>query len=98
MMNNKYNTQKLDIHIYTYCNVCSVQTGLPLTPAADACRTARHALSLIASAQPAVFVTCMAKEVRKANMSELIQSKLSAQTPNCCGTILSSAKRGVLTF
>lgn len=37
--------------------------GLPLTPAADSCRTARHALTLIASVRPAAFITTMAKEV-----------------------------------
>ncbi len=37
--------------------------GLPLTPAADSCRTARHALTLIATVRPAAFITSMAKEV-----------------------------------
>lgn len=37
--------------------------GLPLTPAADSCRTSRHALTLIATARPAAFITCMAREV-----------------------------------
>lgn len=37
--------------------------GLPLTPAADSCRTARHALTLIATARPAAFITTMAREV-----------------------------------
>lgn len=38
--------------------------GLPLSPAADSCRTARHALTLIATARPAAFITTMAREVR----------------------------------
>lgn len=38
--------------------------GLPLTPAADSCRTARHALTLIATVRPAAFITTMAKEVK----------------------------------
>lgn len=33
--------------------VPSMSFGLPLTPAADSCRTARHAISLIATARPA---------------------------------------------
>lgn len=37
--------------------------GLPLTPAADSCRTARHALTSIATVRPAAFITTMAKEV-----------------------------------
>ncbi|CAL1530657.1 unnamed protein product [Lymnaea stagnalis] len=41
--------------------------GLPLSPAADACRSARHALSLIATARPATFVITMAKEVARYN-------------------------------
>jgi hypothetical protein len=32
--------------------VPSMSFGLPLTPAADSCRTARHAISLIATARP----------------------------------------------
>lgn len=39
----------------------SMSFGLPLTPQADACRTARHALTLIATARPAAFITTMAK-------------------------------------
>ena len=45
----------------------SVTFGLPLSPAADACRTARHALSLIATARPATFIITMAKEVARFN-------------------------------
>ncbi|PNF24264.1 WD repeat-containing protein 7, partial [Cryptotermes secundus] len=40
----------------------SMTYGLPLTPAADSCRTARHALTLIATARPAAFITTMARE------------------------------------
>lgn len=36
---------------------------LPITPQADACRTARHTLRLIATARPAAFITTMAREV-----------------------------------
>ncbi|KAH7985739.1 hypothetical protein HPB52_025429 [Rhipicephalus sanguineus] len=41
--------------------------GLPLTPAADSCRTARHALSLIATARPPTFITTLAREVHRYN-------------------------------
>ncbi|KAK8775312.1 hypothetical protein V5799_031344 [Amblyomma americanum] len=41
--------------------------GLPLTPAADSCRTARHALSLIATARPPAFITTLAREVHRYN-------------------------------
>lgn len=37
--------------------------GLPLAAAADTARTARHAVALIATARPQVFVTTMAREV-----------------------------------
>ncbi|XP_064640034.1 WD repeat-containing protein 7-like isoform X4 [Lineus longissimus] len=50
--------------------------GLPLSPAADACRTARHALSLIATARPPAFVITMAKEVARYNaMAQNAQSQ-----------------------
>ncbi|KAH6929491.1 hypothetical protein HPB50_000867 [Hyalomma asiaticum] len=39
--------------------------GLSLTPAADSCRTARQALSLIATTRPPVFITTLAREVRR---------------------------------
>ncbi|ESN95959.1 hypothetical protein HELRODRAFT_114551 [Helobdella robusta] len=47
--------------------VPSMTFGLPLTPRADACRTARHALSLIATARPSTYVITMAKEVARYN-------------------------------
>ncbi|XP_044738320.1 WD repeat-containing protein 7 isoform X3 [Chrysoperla carnea] len=47
--------------------VPSMTYGLPLTPQADSCRTARHALTLIATARPAAFVTTMAREVARYN-------------------------------
>ncbi|XP_063439339.1 WD repeat-containing protein 7-like isoform X1 [Mytilus trossulus] len=52
--------------------------GLPLSPAADACRTARHALSLIATARPPAFIITMAKEVARFNaMLQTTQSQHS---------------------
>ena len=38
--------------------------GLPLSPSADTHRSARHALSLIATARPSVFIATIAKEVK----------------------------------
>ena len=50
--------------------------GLPLSPAADACRTARHALSLIATARTPAFIITMAKEVARYNaMAQNAQSQ-----------------------
>lgn len=54
--------------------------GLPLCPPADACRTARHALSLIATARPPAFIITMAKEVARHNaMVQNAQSQHSNQ-------------------
>ena len=41
----------------------SFSKGLPLSPVADSRRSARHALTLIATARPLVFITTLAKEV-----------------------------------
>lgn len=41
--------------------------GAQLTPQADACRTARHALSLIASARPQALITALNMEVVRYN-------------------------------
>jgi hypothetical protein len=60
--------------------------GLPLTPPADACRTARHALTLIATARPAAFITTMAREVARYNTlqqnAQTIQINLNNITLN----------------
>ena len=54
----------------------SVTYGLPLSPASDACRTARHALSLIATARPPAFIITLAKEVARYNaMAQNAQSQ-----------------------
>jgi len=47
--------------------VPSQKYALPLTPIADCCRTARHALSGIARARPGVFITSIAKEIARYN-------------------------------
>lgn len=54
----------------------SMTYGLPLTPAADACRSSRHALSLIATARPPAFIITIAKEVARYNaMAQTAQSQ-----------------------
>uniref|UniRef100_A0ABI7YJV9 WDR72-like alpha-solenoid domain-containing protein n=1 Tax=Felis catus TaxID=9685 RepID=A0ABI7YJV9_FELCA len=42
--------------------LANITMGLPLSPAADSARSARHALSLIATARPPAFITTIAKE------------------------------------
>nr|XP_014343100.1 PREDICTED: WD repeat-containing protein 7 [Latimeria chalumnae] len=44
--------------------LANITMGLPLSPAADSARSARHALSLIATARPPAFITTIAREVR----------------------------------
>ena len=46
-------------------HVASFSKGLPLSSAADSQRSARHALTLISTARPLVFITTLAKEVGK---------------------------------
>uniref|UniRef100_A0A0B7AN27 WD repeat-containing protein 7 n=1 Tax=Arion vulgaris TaxID=1028688 RepID=A0A0B7AN27_9EUPU len=67
----------LELSIDSNKLIPSTTYGLPLSPAADACRSARHALSLIATARPPAFVITMAKEVARYNA--LAQN---AQHPN----------------
>ncbi|XP_069736490.1 WD repeat-containing protein 7 isoform X2 [Phaenicophaeus curvirostris] len=45
--------------------LANVTLGLPLSPAADSARSARHALALIATARPPAFITTIAKEVHR---------------------------------
>ncbi|KAM4643450.1 LOW QUALITY PROTEIN: WD repeat-containing protein 7 [Amazona ochrocephala] len=45
--------------------LAGITMGLPLSPAADSARSARHALSLIATARPPAFITTIAKEVHR---------------------------------
>jgi len=47
--------------------VPSQKYGLPLTPVADCCRTARHALASMARARPGVFITSVSKEIARFN-------------------------------
>ena len=43
----------------------SMRYGLPLVPAADSCRTASSALTLVAAARPGVLITSVAREVAR---------------------------------
>ncbi|KAL5022011.1 hypothetical protein ScPMuIL_001166 [Solemya velum] len=73
--------------------VPSMTFGLPLSPAADACRTARHALSLIATARPPAFIITMAKEVARYNaMAQNAQS----QHPPPHNSVLIRSKQEIL--
>ena len=48
-------------------HISSIQSGYPLSPEADSCRSAHHSLSLIATARPLTFVTTIAREVARYN-------------------------------
>ncbi|POI35378.1 hypothetical protein CIB84_000870 [Bambusicola thoracicus] len=66
--------------------------GLPLSPAADSARSARHALSLIATARPPAFITTIAKEVhRHTALAANTQSQQNIHT-----TTLARAKGEIL--
>ena len=67
--------------------------GLPLTPAADSCRTAKHAISLIATARPAAFITTLAREVARYNS---VQQNPNQMNVNIYNTVLSKAKPEIL--
>lgn len=67
--------------------------GLPLTPQADTCRTARHALTLIATARPAAFITTMAREVARYNT---LQQNAQTLNVNMGASVLVRAKPEIL--
>lgn len=73
--------------------VPSMMYGLPLTPIADACRTARHALSLIATARPPAFIITMAKEVARFNA---IAQTAQAQHSQIMNSVLVRGKLEIL--
>ncbi|CAH1988564.1 unnamed protein product [Acanthoscelides obtectus] len=73
--------------------VPSMTYGLPLTPQADSCRTARHALTLIATARPAAFITTMAKEVARYNA---MQQNAQTLNINMSNNVLHKAKPEIL--
>ena len=71
----------------------SMTFGLPLSPQADACRTARHALALIATARPPAFIITMAKEVARYNA--MLQNAQHHQV-QLTNTVLVRAKSEIL--
>ncbi|XP_021343235.1 WD repeat-containing protein 7-like isoform X1 [Mizuhopecten yessoensis] len=71
----------------------SMTFGLPLTPAADACRSARHALSLIATARPPAFIITIAKEVARYNA---IAQTAQSQHSNIHNNVLVKSKQEIL--
>ncbi|XP_066603876.1 WD repeat-containing protein 7 isoform X2 [Prorops nasuta] len=73
--------------------VPSMTYGLPLTPQADTCRTARHALTLIATARPAAFITTMAREVARFNT---LQQNAQTLNVNLGASVLARAKPEIL--
>ncbi|XP_064598877.1 WD repeat-containing protein 7-like isoform X2 [Liolophura sinensis] len=73
--------------------VPSMTYGLPLSPAADSCRTARHALSLIATARPPAFIITMAKEVARHNA---LAQNAQTQHINLHASVLVRAKQEIL--
>lgn len=74
--------------------VPSMSFGLPLTPASDSCRTARHAISLIATARPSVFITTLAREVARFNNKQRSTHNLNVSTLN--QTVLGKARPEIL--
>ncbi|XP_058988075.1 WD repeat-containing protein 7-like [Musca domestica] len=74
-------------------SVPNLNYKLPLTPQADACRTARHALRLIATARPAAFITTMAREVARYNSMQ--QNPQSINVP-LTQSVLFKAKGEIL--
>ncbi|XP_043930841.1 WD repeat-containing protein 7 isoform X2 [Protopterus annectens] len=72
--------------------LANITMGLPLSPAADSARSARHALSLIATARPSAFITTIAKEVhRHTALAANTQSQQNVHT-----TTLARAKGEIL--
>lgn len=71
----------------------SLNYKLPLTPQADACRTARHALRLIATARPAAFITTMAREVARYNTLQQNAQTISVPLTQ---SVLYRAKKEIL--
>lgn len=74
--------------------VPSLNYRLPLTPQADACRTARAALCSIAQARPAAFITTMAREVARYN--SLQQNPQHTMNVPLTQSVLCRAKKEIL--
>ncbi|GFN77935.1 WD repeat-containing protein 7, partial [Plakobranchus ocellatus] len=83
----------LELSIDAHKLIPSTTYGLPLSPAADACRSARHALSLIATARPPAFVITMAKEVARYNA---LAQTAQHQHAHLHGTVLARASAEIL--
>lgn len=73
--------------------VPTLSFGLPLTPAADSCRTAKHAIALIAQARPGAFITTLAREVVKYNSMQQNPNSISV---NLYNVVLAKAKPEIL--
>uniref|UniRef100_A0A673IU54 WDR72-like alpha-solenoid domain-containing protein n=1 Tax=Sinocyclocheilus rhinocerous TaxID=307959 RepID=A0A673IU54_9TELE len=71
----------------------NISMGLPLSPGADSARSARHALSLIATARPPAFITTIAREVHR---HTAMQSQGSQSQQNVHTTTLARAKTEIL--
>ncbi|KAM7369368.1 hypothetical protein PAMP_013640 [Pampus punctatissimus] len=72
--------------------LANITMGLPLNPPADSARSARHALSLIATARPPAFITTIAREVHRFNAAQAnSQSQQNVHT-----TTLARAKTEIL--
>jgi len=67
--------------------------GLPLTPASDSCRTARYAISQIASSRPEKFIITLNQEVARFNT--LQQNAQSVNVSLAC-TVLNRSKPEIL--
>ena len=73
--------------------VPSQRYGLPLTPVADCCRTARHTLATIALARPGVFITSVSKEIARYNTMATNSQTLNI---NMAMHVLSRSKAEIL--
>lgn len=72
--------------------------GLPLNPPADSARSARHALSLIATARPPAFITTIAREVRQMFVPSSFQDSSVVTLTSCPGPVLSCAPDRIFGF
>ena len=66
------NTSQVLLRLLELCNdseklIASMSFGLPLTPEADSCRTARHSLVQIATSRPPLFISTLACEIARYN-------------------------------
>lgn len=77
------NISQVLLRLLELCNdseklIASMSFGLPLTPEADSCRTARHALIQIATSRPPLFISSLACEIaRYNNMQQNAQHQIT---------------------